>query len=200
MSRTCEATHSISTRWLKNNDYLLPRRWRCGSIQWSCSGQNTGSVDFEVDTTFSNSQIRFKYTQTDNWSGRKSDLNYVVQLEAIPCNYGGVRYWFRCPIVRNGSSCNSRVGVLYISGKYFGCRKCHRLLYKCQTKSKHGGRTGAVMAYLDLSWGLEEREAKIRTKHWKGRPTKRYKRFLQHIEGSRGRLNWIANTLGSTHP
>ena len=52
---------------------------------------------------------------------------YTVQLEWLPCNYGGRRAWFRCPV----SGCGRRVAILYGNG-IFACRNCHRLAYSSQ--------------------------------------------------------------------
>lgn len=200
MSETCESTRSLSTRWLKKNGYLIPNQWSSGSIHWSRSGRDSGSVKFQIDTAPGAEYLRFVYTHTDPWSNENSDMDYTVQIEASPCRFGGVRYWFRCPLVRNGFACGKRIGTLYIVGKYFGCRKCHRLIYANQARSKPGGTIGATMAYFDLTCALEEREGKIRTKYWKGRPTKRYARYLKRVDASRDKLAWIASVLGTTHP
>lgn len=47
-------------------------------------------------------------------------------------HFGGVRWWFTCPM------CKKRVGKLYLPtrGELFGCRKCHTLTYKSSQDSK----------------------------------------------------------------
>src|SRR5262249_51545398 len=61
------------------------------------------------------------------------DLDYSVRLVTTPCHLGGVRWWFICPLSRNGVGCGRRVRKLYLCGKYFGCRHCHNLTYRsCQ--------------------------------------------------------------------
>lgn len=56
-------------------------------------------------------------------------LAYWVRLDQTPCNYGGHRSWFVCP------NCSKRVGVLYLRGKYFICRKCSNLNYASSQES-----------------------------------------------------------------
>jgi hypothetical protein len=48
-----------------------------------------------------------------------------VAIEYTPCNFGGVRPWFRCP------SCDSRRAKLHRppAGSRFRCRECHELGY-----------------------------------------------------------------------
>lgn len=58
-----------------------------------------------------------------------------VQLVTTPCHLSGVRWWFVCPLSRNGVPCGRRVRKLYLCGKYFGCRHCHNLTYTSSQES-----------------------------------------------------------------
>lgn len=51
-----------------------------------------------------------------------------VWLTATRPRFGGLRWWFVCPLVVKGRSCKRRVGKLYLPphGRYFGCRHCNR--------------------------------------------------------------------------
>lgn len=46
-----------------------------------------------------------------------------IPLDRTPCNFGGHRYWFRCP------GCDRRVATLYAAGHFFLCRHCYGLSY-----------------------------------------------------------------------
>lgn len=61
-------------------------------------------------------------------------LKYRIQLEVTACPKGGFRHWLICPLVKDGKPCRRRVGVLYLppGQKYYGCRQCYNLTYKCQ--------------------------------------------------------------------
>jgi len=52
-------------------------------------------------------------------------------------NFGGVRWWFACPLGVEGERCNDRVAKLYLppQGRKFGCRKCHDLTYESSQES-----------------------------------------------------------------
>lgn len=56
----------------------------------------------------------------------------VVAVTMTKCYFGGVRQWLRCPLVRDGNPCGTRVKTLYARpyDKLFGCRKCLDLTYK----------------------------------------------------------------------
>ena len=71
----------------------------------------------------------YSYKRSDDvWD----NLDYLIKLQTIPCHYGGVRYWFTCPVI----SCSQRVATLYKKGGYFACRHCHQLAYKSQREIK----------------------------------------------------------------
>ena len=66
--------------------------------------------------------------------------DYYIKLERTACNYGGWRYWFLCPVVKDGVLCENRCSKLYLppGGKFFGCRHCYDLTYQsCQESHKY---------------------------------------------------------------
>lgn len=109
-------------------------RWtygHSGSITWTWGmSENKSSVSFSTCTVHEDGKypsINLMYSQTDRQTDEREKFDYLIRLESTPCNYGGVRWWFICPLVRNGKSCSRRVGTLYLNGKYFGCRHCYNL-------------------------------------------------------------------------
>lgn len=52
--------------------------------------------------------------------------SYAIPIDKQPCNYGGYRYYFRCP------GCNNRMRLLYCNEGIFLCRKCLNLCYFTQ--------------------------------------------------------------------
>ena len=58
-------------------------------------------------------------------------LNYAVRLQTTALHWGGLRWWFTCPLGVNGKACGRRVQKLYLphAGQYFGCRHCYHLSY-----------------------------------------------------------------------
>ena len=63
---------------------------------------------------------------------RVSVGNYSTFLDVTttPCNYGKARYWFVCPY------CKGRKAVLYLGGSGLACRKCYRLSYSIENKTR----------------------------------------------------------------
>jgi hypothetical protein len=115
---------------------------------WSCkwtnsAGEETASISFMI--TYGGRAVRFMYSITDRSSEQKESLDYHVEIVTTPCNFGGVRRWFICPLVKNGTPCGKRVGKLYLppGGKYLGCRGCYDLTYRsCQ---EHDKRVNALI-------------------------------------------------------
>lgn len=53
--------------------------------------------------------------------------SYTIPIEKLSCNYGGFRYYFKCPL------CQKRMRILYFAEKsIFLCRKCLNLSYESQ--------------------------------------------------------------------
>jgi hypothetical protein len=101
------------------------------NLSWKKNGREIGSVRFLVWTRVQfpseKPNIRLKYKSRTN-GGDWQELNYEIELEATKCNFGGERYWFKCP------ECNKRAGVLY-GGTIFKCRTCHGLVHKSRNES-----------------------------------------------------------------
>ncbi len=146
---TVEECKSISTTFLKQQGYFGGVRW--GSMRWTRGGEEAGSISFMVSVQDWTGEIRFQYTQTQSYSGEKESLDYPVRLTAIPCRYGGKRWWFICPLIKNGYTCNQRVLKLYLGGgKYFGCRHCYNLTYEsCQEHDARVDRLAKNPALLE---------------------------------------------------
>lgn len=138
---TVEECKCVDIPWLAQNGYL--RGYVSGTITWTSALSGKSSIGIEV--SIYGGYARFKYTQTSSLSGERTDLGYQVQLVTTSCNYGGVRYWFICPLTLNQQACNRRVSKLYLppGGKYFGCRTCHNLTYR--SCKEHDKRVDALL-------------------------------------------------------
>jgi hypothetical protein len=77
-------------------------------------------------------------------SDEKVPCHYRIQVERTPCNFGGWRHWFVCPLSVSGHSCGRRVTKLYLppGGTYFGCRHCYNLTY--ESVQSHDKRVDAL--------------------------------------------------------
>lgn len=108
-----------------------------GSFSWpSALGVSSSRVMVASRIACPVEHISLGYELLDH-SGNKEQLNYSISLAATMCNYGGIRYWFICPLQRNDEPCGRRVAVLYLVGRYFGCRQCLGLTYRSQRVGRY---------------------------------------------------------------
>ena len=76
-----------------------------------------------------------------------------IELTTTDCNYGRFRYWFVCPVVKDGVYCGNRCAKLYLppGGQYFGCRECYDLTYEsCQKSHKYDRIIDHIPEDMDL--------------------------------------------------
>lgn len=113
------------------------------------------------------SQLTLDYKMVDTGSSR----TIAVELETMPCNYGGKRWIFHCP------GCSKRCYKLYLSNTYFRCRQCHKLTYESNNKPK---RWRSLDKAFDILFA-EKDPAYIKADRYpmyKGRPTRNYNRTI----------------------
>ncbi len=184
-----EQSNAFSIFWLKKHGYLVKDfGYASGSIRWSMNGEEKSSIGFSIyrddwDTPQEETYIKLNYTHTSNSTGEKENMNYRIELDATPCKYGGKRYWFICPLSKSGKYCGRRVGVLYSIGKWFGCRHCGDIAYYTQME---GGRyRWNGISVVDI----EKAEKEVKRMYYKGKPTRKYKRYLRLNE--KFEMGWI---------
>jgi hypothetical protein len=160
-----------ASRWMREGILTEGLRHR-GTWCWyrDAGGKEiTSRIEYEVDTTEAGPWVRLFYTFTE--SGERVD--YRIGLTVTRLRFGGLRWWFVCPLVVNDNPCKRRVRKLYLppTGSYFGCRHCHCLTYtSCQESRKYDSlyqdmarRSGEDMATVKrrmnrLSWLGRRRE------------------------------------------
>lgn len=131
---TVEDCLAIDINWCIRNGYIKPDHWNMGALTWSRNGEKTSSISYESRCDMDPPYVRLMYT----W--RKTDeVDFRVYLTTTSPNYGGVRWWFICPLITKGRYCGKRVGKIYSApgSRYFGCRHCQDLTYtSCQEHDK----------------------------------------------------------------
>lgn len=147
--------------------------WRIGTLSWSYLGEQRSSVGFQLNIGEDEQHIRLYYTHTDSWTNEKSDMNFTISLISTPCRYGGKRYWFICPLSKNGVYCGRRVGVIFIIGKWYGCRHCGNICYASQNRG--GKYRGSSVTAPDI----DEAEKQVKRYYYRGKPTRKYRRVIR---------------------
>ena len=104
-------------------DGMLSSGYSSETRIWSSNRTDKKTIiGLAVDIT-DDPYVRLIYSVTDR-EGKRTDYDYQVSLVTTPCNYGGIRWWFACPV------CGLRVGVLYMApgDTRFYCRHCNNLI------------------------------------------------------------------------
>lgn len=161
--------------WWLLKDIKKKNGYKYSTISWGENGSR-GSISVQVNINGNNKYVRFIYTQTDNFTGEKEDFDYKVRLLETKCHFGGTRYWFECPLVKDGAHCGKRVGVLYKNGSYFGCRNCHELTYSSRNENRRN-KWHPMMSVLKNEKKVDELYKKNKRLVYAGKPTKTAKRI-----------------------
>jgi hypothetical protein len=127
-----------ANRWMRDG-ILKGGVYLSGSCCWyrdAGQKEQVAALGFEVNTLDpAFPWVRLSYTIT----ATQEDLNYRVGLTTTRPRFGGLRWWFVCPLVVRGRPCGRRIGKLYLPprSRYFGCRHCYDLTYtSCQEHDK----------------------------------------------------------------
>ena len=175
--RTVEDCKSISISSLRKNGYFVSS-WPQEIVWTNRLGEETASMTIMVHTSQDENYIRLIYTMTDRNTGKEIHFDYRVQLEATPCHFGGVRWWFICPLSVNGVRCGRRVGVLYRAPRagYYACRHCYNLSYESRNERRYG-RLAYLGHCMALSGRIKELQEQAKRWTYRGVPTKRMQRL-----------------------
>ena len=72
----------------------------------------------------------------------EEETRIPIRVQTTPTHFGGERWWFTCPLIVGGMTCNGRAGKVYLppGARYFGCRHCHDLTYTSCQENHQGER------------------------------------------------------------
>jgi len=123
----------LDVNWLTREGTFDGDGRRAGAIRWSntCTGEETSSIGYEVNVAQRWMRLHYRLVRDD------TSFDYKVSLTTTDLPWGGVRWWFVCPLAFDGRSCGRRVGTLYLppGGRYYGCRHCYNLTYESCNES-----------------------------------------------------------------
>jgi len=181
----------ITTSLLRKYGYF--KGYQSGIITWTGGYDgHQNRVSVSVTTNDGEGTLCIQYTQT-LYSGEKKEHDDKIPIISTPCRYGGRRYWFRCPWYANGRYCGRRVANLYLGDEVFACRHCYNLTYESRNVGGRFKAFGSVISVPDL----EEMEAKLKRWTYRGRPTKKYKRYQRLSEKAELQIIAISMALGT---
>jgi hypothetical protein len=144
-------------RWGRKG-VLRPGLIGSGNCSWSYADGRRADITYQVNTVAEDRPAVWLTYSRRRGDGPAEALSYRVGLTTTRPNFGGLRWWFLCPLLRRDVPCGRRVGKLYLppAGRYFGCRRCHGLTYtSCQESGKYRG----LARFLAQDMGISTDEA-----------------------------------------
>lgn len=123
------------------------------------------AIGLMIDMTAEEPYVQFNYTTT-NKNGDSTNHNYIAYLVSRPCNLGGIRWFFACPL------CGRLVCFLYNSPREtrFYCRNCSDLTYWSRNRC-------VTASFGHTSREIERLQKEIKRWTWRGRPTRKVRRL-----------------------
>ena len=151
---TVEGCYSLDARRWAREGVIEPGRKWIGSWTWSDRETSEVKSSISVEATCQDDVgiVRLTYTRTQ-YDGEKESLDYSVRLATTRPHLGGLRWWFVCPLVKNGVPCVRRVAKIYRRGRYFGCRNCHGLAYRSSQEAHQDERNERRLGRLVAKYG-----------------------------------------------
>lgn len=61
------------------------------------TGKETASIGYRAALGHTTGTLTLDYTCTDRDTGKRKPVTCTIELVTVPCNYGGHRWYFRCP-------------------------------------------------------------------------------------------------------
>jgi hypothetical protein len=127
---TVEACLQLDASLLIQQGAIRQRGICRGELSWSNSVGRILSVRYSSQCTAEERILCL--TAKVEADGSEQPLLEPIVLTSTATNFGGQRWWFVCPLRRDGVACKRRVRKLYLppGAEYFGCRTCYDLTYE----------------------------------------------------------------------
>ena len=141
---------TLSISDLMRKGAMIPGNLNRGKVSWNLTGEEPhASIGFVADMrTVEDACLQLFYT------AGQLQVDYLVKLTTTRPNFGGIRWWFNCPLIGIDSQADRRVAKLHLppGERYFGSRKAHGLTYR---SCRESGKFRALYAGLARNLGVD---------------------------------------------
>ena len=149
---TVETSLILTASTLVRQKGLVPGARRSGWWGWTREGEDEphATIGYEANLLDPEAAwLRLHY----QW--QRESIDYRVRLVTTTPTYGGLRWWFVCPLVRPDGEPPRRVAKLYLppGSRYFGSREGHGLTY---TSCQESGKFRGLFRHLAAEMGIDE--------------------------------------------
>src|SRR6267378_1754068 len=129
---TTERCLSLDVRRIEQLSVMRHNKIPGGTIPWRNSlGERILSVGYWLELKAEDQRV-VHLVQKVKADGTETRFHEPILLTSTIPNFGGVRWWFICPLIEDGVACKRRVKKLFLppGETYFGCRACYNLTYE----------------------------------------------------------------------
>jgi hypothetical protein len=149
---TVEESLVLTASTLVRRGALVPGARTSGWWGWTGEGEDEPHATIGYEANLMDPEaawLRVHY----QWRGESID--YRVRLITTTPTYGGLRWWFICPLTRRDGGAPRRVAKLYLppGSRYFGSREGHGLTY---TSCQESGKFRGLFRHLAAEMGTNE--------------------------------------------
>lgn len=144
-----ESAIRLDVRRMFKRGALVPNRETKGAWQWTDDdGRKVASVTYHATLADTTGLLVLQYTHRDRDTDKRQPVTCRIALEAIPCHYGGHRWYARCPYTHR------RAVKLY---KWQGIAQfCHRDAIKPRP-TYASQRVSGAERIMDQRWALRRK-------------------------------------------
>ena len=120
-----ETAMRLEMKRVRKCGFLRPGAASTGPMRWTRGGEPAGSITLATDLTHLGDPFAVL-----SYSVGGEPRVQRVQLDAVPCRFGGHRFFWRCPV--SGRRC---LTLAYANGR-FASRQAQRLTYAVQSEDR----------------------------------------------------------------
>jgi hypothetical protein len=152
-----------------------------GCLRPGCSSVCRWIVDHEVASISLRAEagrLHLSYTVRVG-DGKSEDVVETIPVVHLRCRFGGSRAYLICPGPGDGTDCGRRIIKLYLSRRYFRCRRCNELTYSSQVENRWRRavrRADKLRERLGIGVGIADRPNKPKFMR-----TRTYARLLDEL-------------------
>lgn len=150
---------------------------------WTRNGEEIASLYYRLESDKTGpAGLRFMYTITYRDTGKTKNYNYLIPVVSTPCNYGGERWWFLCPLIIDDRPCKRKCRIIYRPPMVdlFGCRECHKLTYESRQRHREMFYEGFEKPYKAVK-AVEKKLARTKSLEQKVHLIRKYAQATEKI-------------------
>jgi hypothetical protein len=149
---TVEESLVLTASALARRKVLIHGARTSGSWGWTYEGEDKPHATIGYEANLIDSEAAWLRL---HYQCRGEPADYRVRLVTTRPTYGGLRWWFICPLERRDGGPPRRVAKLYLppGSRYFGSREGHGLTY---TSCRESGKFRGLFSGLAAAMGTDE--------------------------------------------